>query len=288
MSRTPRVRTAAVLLACAVLTGLAGCGGDGGEPRRVGTLLDRTDDAGHRYRQVRAEGAPEVGVVVQPDPDPARGWDVRIRVRHFRLSPPGTPAAAVRGRGYVQLSLDGRRLARLHGTAYRLPAARVGRGTHHVTARLHADDATVWSVEGTPVEATADLTSSGTETAPAGDPDASGTGRTTGGDADASGTGRTTGGDADASGTGTATAGDPDASGTGTATGGDADASGTGRTTGGDADASGTETAPAGAPDASGTETAPAGDPDASGTKAAPVGAPGTSGAEATDPAPVG
>ncbi|MET9495984.1 hypothetical protein [Streptomyces sp. NPDC006552] len=168
MSRTPCARATAALLACAVLTGLAGCGGDADRPRRAGTLLDRTDDEGHRYRQVRGEGAPEVAVVVQPDADPARGWYLRVRVRHFRLSPAGTPAVAVRGRGYVQLSLDGHRLSRLRGAAYRLPAARLSRGTHHVTARLHADDHTVWAVEGKPVEATADLTASGAEAAPVG------------------------------------------------------------------------------------------------------------------------
>ena len=34
------------------------------------------------------------------------------------------------------------------------------RGTHHLTARLYADDHTVWAVADKPVEATADLTAS--------------------------------------------------------------------------------------------------------------------------------
>ena len=42
--------------------------------------------------------------------------------------------------------------------------ARNGRcGTHTVTARLHADDGTVWVVDGEPVESAADITASGTE-----------------------------------------------------------------------------------------------------------------------------
>ncbi|MFJ8822202.1 hypothetical protein ACIREE_10505 [Streptomyces sp. NPDC102467] len=174
MSRTPRARAAAAatLLACALLTGLAGCGSEDGGPRQVGTVLDHADDEGSRYRQIPKKDAPEVGIVVQPyadKDDPPGGWDIRIRVRHFRLTPQGTPTDAVHGRGYVQLYLDGHRLARLRGTDYRLPGTRVTRGTHHVTARLYADDHTVWAVEGEPVEATADLTASGAETtSPAG------------------------------------------------------------------------------------------------------------------------
>ncbi|MGY0022877.1 hypothetical protein ACVHNB_28445 [Streptomyces sp. YJ-C3] len=164
MPRRPQARAVAVLLTCALLAGLAGCGDDGEGPRRIGTVLDRTDDQGRRYRQVPAEGAPEIGIVVQPDAAPSGGWDVRIRVRHFRLSPQDAPADAVHGRGYVQLYLDGKRLARLRAADYRLPGGRVTRGTHHLTARLYADDHTVWAVDGRPVEATADLTASGAET----------------------------------------------------------------------------------------------------------------------------
>ncbi|NEB77186.1 hypothetical protein G3I40_18460 [Streptomyces sp. SID14478] len=163
---TPHARAAAALLTCAlVVTGLAGCGDDGGGPQHVGKVIDRTDGDGSPYRQIPEEDAPEVGITVEPDADPGAGWDVRIRVRDFRLSPAGTPAKAVHGRGYAQLSLDGRRLARLRTVDHRLTADRVTRGTHHLTVRLYADDHTVWAVDGKPVEATADLTASGAETA---------------------------------------------------------------------------------------------------------------------------
>ncbi|MEV3854649.1 hypothetical protein AB0J38_10025 [Streptomyces sp. NPDC050095] len=165
--RTPRTRAAAALLACALLTGLAGCGDDDG-PRHVGKVLEHTDDEGRHYRQISDKNAPEVELVVKADENPADGWDVRVRVRHFRLSPAGTPETAVRGRGTIQLYLDDKLLARLRVVDYRLPGARVSRGTHHLTARLYADDHTVWAVDGKPVEATADLTASGAETAPPG------------------------------------------------------------------------------------------------------------------------
>ncbi|MBO1331932.1 hypothetical protein [Streptomyces sp. VRA16 Mangrove soil] len=166
MPRTSPARAlAATLLTCALLTGLAGCGDDDGGPRHVGTVLDKTDAEGRHLRQIPGKDAPDVGLVVQPDPGPDGGWDIRIRVRNFRLSPRGTEARAVHGRGYVQLYLDGRRLTLLRAVDYRLPGDRVTRGTHKVTARLYADDRTVWAVEGEPVEATADLTASGAETA---------------------------------------------------------------------------------------------------------------------------
>ncbi|WP_425835713.1 hypothetical protein [Streptomyces fractus] len=169
MPSLPSLRAPAVaLLTCALLAGAAGCGdgGDGrggrddGGPRRVGEVLSRTDAEGHHYRRVPEEGAPEVGLIVKPQTGPAGGWEVRVRVRRFRLSPPGTPARAVEGHGYVRLYLDGRFLARPRSVDYRLPGTRLHRGTHHLTARLYADDHTVWAVADKPVEATADLTAS--------------------------------------------------------------------------------------------------------------------------------
>ncbi|WP_155055466.1 hypothetical protein [Streptomyces blattellae] len=172
----------AALAACVLLfAGAAGCGSgdaDGGGGRKngesmspVGKLLDATDDEGRHYREVDDEDAPEVGVEVQPDAD--GGWDVRLTVRNFRFSPAGTKAEAVAGRGLAHLFVDGRRVARLRTPEYRLPAGLVQRGTHHVTARLYADDGTVWAVDGEPIERTADITASqpgptGRTSAPAG------------------------------------------------------------------------------------------------------------------------
>ncbi|MFJ9177477.1 hypothetical protein [Streptomyces sp. NPDC102360] len=161
MPSFPSLRTAAAaLLTCALLSGVAGCGGDGGGPRQAGEVLGRTDAAGHHYRRVPDKGAPEIGLIVKPRTGPAGGWEIRIWVRRFRLSPHGTPARAVEGRGYARLYLDGRRLARLRAVDYRIPGTRLRRGTHQLTARLYADDHTVWAVADKPVEATADLTAS--------------------------------------------------------------------------------------------------------------------------------
>ncbi|MGW1540299.1 hypothetical protein ACWCPM_08640 [Streptomyces sp. NPDC002309] len=169
MSWTRRSR--ASLAGCALLVAavaVAGCGtGDAagredGRSSAVGRLLDDTDEAGRPYREVRAQDAPGIGIEVQPDASGA-GWDVRLRLRDFGLSPAGTAPRAVPGRGVARLFVDGRPVAELRDPEHRLAGGLVPRGTHQVTARLYADDGTVWAVDGEPVECTADITASGGE-----------------------------------------------------------------------------------------------------------------------------
>ncbi|MFF0201717.1 nuclear transport factor 2 family protein [Streptomyces sp. NPDC005017] len=163
-------RSLAALAVCVLLlTGSAGCrSGEPGEGETdasaapVGQVLDDRDDQGRPYREVDEEDAPGVGIEVQPDPDGA-SWDVRLALRGFRFSPPGAPAEAAPGRGFARLYLDGRPVAELRAPGHRLSALLVPRGTHQVTARLYADDGTVWAVNGEPVETTADITASGEE-----------------------------------------------------------------------------------------------------------------------------
>ncbi|MFJ8635316.1 hypothetical protein, partial [Streptomyces sp. NPDC093568] len=170
-----RTSLAALAVWVLLLTGTAGCDSSGardqdaGGVSPVGKVLEDTDAGGRHYREVSKDEAPEVAVEVQPDPDAADGggWDVRLTVRGFRFSPPGTKARAVAGHGLAYLFVDGRLVTRLRAPMYRLPADLVPRGTHHVTARLYADDGTVWAVDGKAVESTADVTASGVETAAA-------------------------------------------------------------------------------------------------------------------------
>jgi hypothetical protein len=159
-----RGAVAALAVCVLLLTGSAGCGssdgeepGTGASPTSAGRLLGDTDEDGRRYREADAGHAPEVGIEVQPNADDS--WDVRLTVRNFRFSPPGTEATAVAGRGVAHLFVDGDLVTSLRGPRYRL-APGLPRGTHHVTARLYADDGTVWAVDGEPVESTADITAS--------------------------------------------------------------------------------------------------------------------------------
>ncbi|MDO0916110.1 hypothetical protein QQM39_36375 [Streptomyces sp. DT2A-34] len=171
MSRT-RTPLAVLAVCVLLLTGSAGCGsGDaripgenGASPSPVGRVLDDTDGDGRHYREVDEGSAPEVGIEVQPDPDSGDdSWDVRLSVRGFRFSSARAKARAVAGQGLAYLFVDGRLVTRLRTPEYRLPADLVPRGTHKVTARLYADDGTVWAVDGAPVESAADITASETE-----------------------------------------------------------------------------------------------------------------------------
>jgi hypothetical protein len=125
----------------------------------VGELLDDTDTQGRRYREVDEKGAPQVGIEVQPA-EREGGWDVRLTLRDFRFSPAGAKDEAVAGRGVALLFVDGHPVAELRTSEYRLSGRYLPHGTHHLTARLCADDGTVWAVDGEPVESTADITAS--------------------------------------------------------------------------------------------------------------------------------
>jgi hypothetical protein len=175
MTRTPSTpacgrvwRRAVVPVALLVLGGaVTGCGGRATTHHkpgtsheqasgRTGTLLDAQDGTGHRLRQVPAEGAPQVRLTVRPDSED--GWNLQLAVDHFRFTPDSTGGAALPGAGHAHLELDGRKLARLYGPWFHLPAAQVPEGAHTLTVRLYADDHTAWAVAGKPVEAAAQLT----------------------------------------------------------------------------------------------------------------------------------
>lgn len=132
----------------------------------VGTLLTTTDAGGHRLREVPAEGAPEVQLTVRPDSED--GWNLQLAVKNYRFTPDSTGGAALPGAGHAHLELDGRKLARLYGPWFHLPAAQVPEGAHTLTVRLYADDHTAWAVAGKPVEGTAQLTATATAPGQAG------------------------------------------------------------------------------------------------------------------------
>jgi hypothetical protein len=168
--------TLTALAVCVLLTlGVAGCGsgeahggGDTLSSSPVGKVLDDTDGTGRHLREVDKDRAPEVGVEVTPDA--AGGWDVLLTLHRFRLSPAGTHPKAVAGHGLVRLFVDGRPVTRMRTPGYHLADSLVPHGTHRVTARLYADDGTVWAVHGKPVESTADVTASAAQGSPSASP----------------------------------------------------------------------------------------------------------------------
>ncbi|MEV4948490.1 hypothetical protein [Streptomyces sp. NPDC053755] len=166
-----RGRAAAVAgVVLAVALTVAGCGGRPTTHHKPGTsheeatagsgtLLAAKDEAGHRLREVPAAGAPAVRVETRPDTE--GGWNVHLVVERFRFTPESVGGAALPGRGYARLLVDGGGGAggpaggatgRVYGPWHHVPP-----GTRALTVRLHADDHTVWAVAGKPVEATVSL-----------------------------------------------------------------------------------------------------------------------------------
>ncbi|MFF5504473.1 hypothetical protein [Streptomyces roseolus] len=157
----PHRRTAplpATAVLAVVLLLVAGCGdrptthhrpGTGHEQAtgEVGTLLAARDDSGHRLRDLPAADAPAVRAEAHPDTE--GGWNVHLTVERFRFTPESTGGAALPGRGHARLLVDGRETARAYGPWLHLPP-----GARTFTVRLYADDHTVWSVAGTPVQTT--------------------------------------------------------------------------------------------------------------------------------------
>ncbi|MEU2230725.1 hypothetical protein ACH4A8_30280 [Streptomyces vietnamensis] len=157
----------AVLTAVALL--LVGCGGRATTHHKPGTshqeatgssgtLLTARDEGGHRLRELPAADAPTVRAEVLPDSE--GGWNVHLTVERFRFTPESTGGAALPGRGHARLLVDGREAARLYG-----PWGYVPPGAHTLTVRLHADDHTVWAVDGAPVQTTVRLDGTPTPTA---------------------------------------------------------------------------------------------------------------------------
>ncbi|MEU9302744.1 hypothetical protein [Streptomyces sp. NPDC048269] len=132
----------------------------------TGTLLTADDGSGHRLREVPAEGAPEVRLTARPDSED--GWNLQLAVENFRFTPDSTGGAALPGAGHAHLELDGRKLARLYGPWFHLPAAQVPEGAHTLTVRLYADDHTAWAVSGKPVEGMMQLTAAASGSHPGG------------------------------------------------------------------------------------------------------------------------
>ncbi|MFI8827994.1 hypothetical protein [Streptomyces sp. NPDC053431] len=171
--RRPAVRRAAARRAARAVTVLlalvlgaaavAGCGGLATTHHKPGTghqeatgdngtLLAARDGAGHRLREVPAAGAPAVWIEARPDSE--GGWNVHLLVERFRFTPESTGGAALLGRGHARLLVDGRETTRAYGPWVHVPA---GVGARTLTARLLADDHTVWAVAGRPVETTVRL-----------------------------------------------------------------------------------------------------------------------------------
>lgn len=106
--------------------------------------LQARHEAMHGTREVPAEGAPEVILTVEPDS--MDGWNITLETANFRFTPEATGEAPEQGTGHAHLYVDERKVARLYGPHFHLPA--LSEGTHEISVTLAANDHAYYRVDG--------------------------------------------------------------------------------------------------------------------------------------------
>lgn len=93
--------------------------------------------------------APAPGVALSVAPDPASGWNLRVRVSHFRFAPENASGAHVPGEGHAHLYVNGVKRARLYGEWLHLD--RLPEGSTAIEVGLYSNDHRPLHVDGEPV-----------------------------------------------------------------------------------------------------------------------------------------
>lgn len=87
--------------------------------------------------------------------DPKAGWNLRAQVENFRFAPEHASTAHVPGEGHAHLIIDGKKVTRLYGEWYHIPA--LAPGTHKITVTLNANSHEDLTIEGKPISATQEV-----------------------------------------------------------------------------------------------------------------------------------
>lgn len=98
--------------------------------------------------------------------DPLGGYNLRVLVENFVFAPESAGGAHVRGEGYVRVSIDGERHARMYGEWLKLPE--LGAGAHTITAALYSNDHKPYMSGGAPVAAEVSVQAAVADAGPAG------------------------------------------------------------------------------------------------------------------------
>jgi len=107
-------------------------------------------------------GTMDVGDVAAPPTvrlsvhkDPKAGWNLQVQVEDFRFAPEHASAAHVPGEGHAHLFIDGKKVTRLYGEWYHIPA--LAPGTHKITVTLNANSHEDLTIKGKPISATQEV-----------------------------------------------------------------------------------------------------------------------------------
>jgi len=112
---------------------------DDGSEHDHGEMLDISD----------LDAIPSVRASVIPDP--MSGWNVAIQTTNFRFSPENASMGHVDGEGHAHIYVDGKKIGRMYGDWYHLPA--LGAGEHTIMVTLNGNDHVDWMVNGEQVMA---------------------------------------------------------------------------------------------------------------------------------------
>ncbi|MFB7174158.1 hypothetical protein ACFCYM_25555 [Streptomyces sp. NPDC056254] len=157
---TPAFRTvrANFALVTAVIFGIstAGCAASSDDSRTVGQVVNATSDDGHPLRQVPADAAPKISLEVKKDSD--AGWNLHLATKAFTFAPEHAGGPARANEGHAHLYMDGRKIARVYGSWFHLPADAVPEGKHTLSATLTANDHTAWAVSNKVIGAEVEIT----------------------------------------------------------------------------------------------------------------------------------
>ncbi|NJK39390.1 MAG: hypothetical protein HC835_18165 [Oscillatoriales cyanobacterium RM2_1_1] len=91
---------------------------------------------------------PQVDLVVHPDS--IRGWNLEMRLTHFKLAPEHVNQEATLGEGHAHLYINGEKVTRIYGNWYYLSDLKPGR--HQIRVGLTTNDHRDLVHQGQPIE----------------------------------------------------------------------------------------------------------------------------------------
>lgn len=96
---------------------------------------------------------PSVKVIVRKDPK--AGWNLRAQVENFHFAPERASTTHVPGEGHAHLFIDGRKITRLYGEWYHIPA--LAPGVRKITVTLNANSHEDLTIKGKPISDTQEV-----------------------------------------------------------------------------------------------------------------------------------
>lgn len=115
----------------------------------------KPNHAAHHGKLEIPNGQPVPTVQLVVHPDAKRGWNLEVRVTHFRFAPERVNTTSSPTEGHAHLYIDGKKVTRLYGAWYYLEA--LPPGNHQLKVALNANGHEALFFQGKPIEATATI-----------------------------------------------------------------------------------------------------------------------------------